>query len=179
MIVVMVDKMLKTQIVECASVVKWAFSDTIREAFTSFFLWEIVHSAINRMGKQVEKVRAEYANMQERLKKSSLDPDSVQSEISEEELEQKLTTLNSLKRQQKDLFFLVVDRFVERLTQHLNNSSALSQVKIEEGAKVPFADGPHFYKWALERFEDVILSVIITYIIIFTTYLCTINSIVI
>ena len=39
MIVVMVDKMLKTQIVECASVIKWIFSDSLKDEFNSNYLW--------------------------------------------------------------------------------------------------------------------------------------------
>lgn len=151
----MVDKMLKTQIIECSAVVKWAFSDVMSADFTSFFLWEIVHSAMGRMGKQVDKVRSEYEQLHERFRKSSLDPDSVQSEISEEELESKLTSLNTLRAQQKDLFFLLIERFVDRLTRHLT----MPVIKVEAGEKA-VSDGPFFLKWTIERFEDLILTVI-------------------
>lgn len=165
MIVVMVDKMLKTQIVDCPSVVKWIFSDAMHGEFTNFFVWEIMHSTVNRMGKQVEKVRGEYAQLHERFKKSSLDPESVQSEISEEELEHKLASLNTLRGQQKDLFFSIIDRFIDKLTRHLNaqptsNNNALPNVKLEEGVEIkPVDDGPYYYKWSVERFEDLILTV--------------------
>lgn len=155
----MVDKMLKTQIVDCPSVVKWIFSDAMRVEFTSFFVWEIFHSTLNRMRKQVEKVRAEYNQLAERFKKSSLDPESVQSEISEEELEHKQASLNTLLAQQKELFFLAIDKFVEKLTRHLNAPAALPNVKVEDGEKLA-GEGPYFYKWAVERMEDVILTVI-------------------
>lgn len=77
MVVVMVDKFLKTQIVECSSVIKWVFSDDMKPYFSSFYLWEIIHSTVNRMGKQVDKVKNEYNQLNERYKKSSLEPDSV------------------------------------------------------------------------------------------------------
>jgi hypothetical protein len=73
MIVVIVDKMLKTQIVECSSVVKWVFSDGMRTELTSFYVWEILHSTINRMSKQVDKLRTEYNELDAKFKKSSLD----------------------------------------------------------------------------------------------------------
>lgn len=150
--------MLKTQIVECPSVVKWIFSDSMRGEFTSFFVWEIMHSAVHRMGKQVDKVRSEYEQLHDRFKKTSLDPESVQSEISEEELEHKLASLNTLRSQQKDLFFLLIEKFVEKLTRHLSAPPAVPNLKVEEGEKMA-GDGPFFYKWSIERFEDVILTV--------------------
>jgi len=105
------------------------------------------------MGKQVDKVRSEYTQLQEKLKKSSLDPESVQSEISEEELEQKLASLNSLKSQQKELYFLLIERFVYKLGAHLNPIN----IKQEDGVKM-CGESPHFFKWASERFEDILLT---------------------
>lgn len=139
--------------------VKWVFSDSMRDEFTSFYVWEILHSTVNRMGKQVDKVQNEYNQLTEKFKKSSLDPESVQMEISEEEIELKLGSLNSLRTQQKELFFLIIDRFVDKLTRHLVAPS----VKVEDGEKMA-GDGPYFFKWVVERFEDVILTVIILFL---------------
>jgi nuclear cap-binding protein subunit 1 len=75
MMVVMVDKMLKTQIVECASVAKWIFSDDMRQDLTSFYVWEILHSTISRMSKQVDKVKNEYNQLSDKFRKSTLDSD--------------------------------------------------------------------------------------------------------
>lgn len=75
MMVVMVDKMLKTQIVECASVAKWIFSDDMRQDLTSFYVWEILHSTISRMSKQVDKVKNEYNQLNDKFRKSTLDSD--------------------------------------------------------------------------------------------------------
>ena len=77
MIVVIVDKMLKTQIVECSSVVKWVFSNEMRVELTSFYVWEILHSTINRMSKQVDKLRLEFNELSEKLKKKTIDTDDV------------------------------------------------------------------------------------------------------
>lgn len=169
MVVVMVDKFLKTQIVECSSVIKWVFSDDMKPYFSSFYLWEIIHSTVNRMGKQVDKVKNEYNQLNERYKKSSLEPDSVfisishnpynsiqafnsivnlknqvHGEITEEEIDQKLATLNTLRDQQKELFYLIIERFVTRLNDSLANP--------EERAS-------HLHKWSIERFEDILLTV--------------------
>ena len=77
MMIVIVDKMLKTQIVDCSSIVKWIFSSEMRGEITSFYVWEILNSTINRMCQQVQKLQNEYTELNEKYKKSSLDPDSV------------------------------------------------------------------------------------------------------
>ena len=40
---VVVDKMLKTQIVECCAVANWLFSRDMAQEFTRSFVWEILH----------------------------------------------------------------------------------------------------------------------------------------
>ena len=79
--VVMVDKMLKTQIVDCASVAKWIFSESMQNDLTSFYVWEILNSTINRMSQQVHKLQHEYNQLTEKFKKSGLEPDMVSQAI--------------------------------------------------------------------------------------------------
>jgi hypothetical protein len=69
--------MLKTQIVECSSVIKWIFSDEMKHDFCSFYIWEIMHSTINRMSKQVDKVKSEYDQLIEKSKKSTLESEAL------------------------------------------------------------------------------------------------------
>jgi hypothetical protein len=77
MMIVLVDKMLKTQIVECSSVIKWIFSDEMKGDLCSFYIWEIMHSTINRMSKQVDKVKNEYEQLSEKFKKSALESEAL------------------------------------------------------------------------------------------------------
>jgi nuclear cap-binding protein subunit 1 len=51
MLVVLIDKLLKTQIVECAAVANWVFSKEMVPEFTKCYIWEIVHLTI-RYGKK-------------------------------------------------------------------------------------------------------------------------------
>ncbi len=44
--VMLVDKMLKTQIVECAAVANWIFSREMLGEFTKGYVWEILHLTI-------------------------------------------------------------------------------------------------------------------------------------
>lgn len=56
MIVVIVDKLLKTQIVECSTVANWVFSKKMGGEFTKMYLWEILHLTIKKMNKHVSKL---------------------------------------------------------------------------------------------------------------------------
>lgn len=73
MMVVMVDKMLKTQIVRCSSVANWIFCDAIKQALTKFYFQEILHSNVNRMSKQVDKLQNDYNKLSEKYRKPAMD----------------------------------------------------------------------------------------------------------
>jgi hypothetical protein len=77
MLVVMVDKMLKTQIVECASVANWIFCDAMKEDLTCFYVWEILNATVNRMSKQVDKLHHEYTELDQKYRRSTLDLEAV------------------------------------------------------------------------------------------------------
>lgn len=53
MMCVLVDKLLKTQIVECSAVATWVFSKEMNSEFTKLYLWEILHLTIKKMNKHV------------------------------------------------------------------------------------------------------------------------------
>lgn len=56
MMVVLVDKMLKTQIVECSAVATWIFSKEMTGEFTKLYIWEVLHLTIKKMNKHVGKL---------------------------------------------------------------------------------------------------------------------------
>lgn len=56
MMCVLVDKLLKTQIVECSAVATWIFSKEMNSEFTKMYLWEILHLTIKKMNKHVIKL---------------------------------------------------------------------------------------------------------------------------
>lgn len=56
MVCVLVDKMLKTQIVECSAVATWLFSKEMASYFTHSYLWEVLHLTIDKMNKHVSKL---------------------------------------------------------------------------------------------------------------------------
>ena len=58
MMVMMVDKYLRTQIVQCAAVANWIFSKDMLPEFTKNYVWEILHATIRKMNKHVAKVHS-------------------------------------------------------------------------------------------------------------------------
>lgn len=56
MLCVLVDKLLKTQVVECSAVATWIFSKEMNNDFTKMYLWEILHLTIKKMNKHVIKL---------------------------------------------------------------------------------------------------------------------------
>ena len=75
------------------------------------------------------------------------------SEITEEEIEMKLQTLNTLKEQQQKLFHIIIERLIEIVNDHFKNG----EVTTEEGERP--ARSVHWIKWVGERFESVLLNV--------------------
>jgi len=155
MMVVMVDKMLKTQIVRCSSVANWIFCDAMKQDLTKFYCWEILHSTVNRMSKQVDKLQNDYNQLSEKYRKPAMD-ESINNDITEDELDLKLSTLNSLREQQKELFSIVIKRFIVIITEHLNKSNIKTEMSETETASIETST--HWIKWIGERFEDFLIT---------------------
>ncbi|CAF0954661.1 unnamed protein product [Adineta steineri] len=67
MMVVLVDKLVKTQIVECSAVANWIFSSELGSELTNFYVWEILSSTIEKMNRQVEKHHNELLDLGRQL----------------------------------------------------------------------------------------------------------------
>lgn len=67
MMVVLVDKLVKTQIVECSAVANWIFSSELSSELTNFYVWEILTSTIEKMNRQVDKYHNELLDLRRQL----------------------------------------------------------------------------------------------------------------
>lgn len=88
MMVVLVDKLVKTQIVECSAVANWIFSSEVGSELTNFYLWEILTSTIEKMNRQVEKYQNEINDLRRQLNLSA----AVSSMISNNNVSQPTTS---------------------------------------------------------------------------------------
>lgn len=68
-----------------------------------------------------------------------------------------MSTLNSLREQQKELFSIVIKRFIVIITEHLNKSNIKTEMSETETASIETST--HWIKWIGERFEDFLITV--------------------
>merc|ERR1712223_1899570 len=73
MMVVLVDKLLKTQIVECSAVANWIFSKEMVSEFTKGYSWEMLHLTIRKMNKHVNKLSKEASEARRMIEESDSD----------------------------------------------------------------------------------------------------------
>ncbi|XP_072015852.1 nuclear cap-binding protein subunit 1-like [Amphiura filiformis] len=125
MIFVLVDKMLRTQIVTCPAVVNWIFSPYMAEDFTKLFTWEILHATLRKMSKHVVKIAKELENTKEKLAKKNKEDDSGEDDDfyaiapSEAQVERLQESLETAQSEQKNLFLIIFQRFIMILTEHI------------------------------------------------------------
>ncbi|KAM4809404.1 nuclear cap-binding protein subunit 1 isoform 2-T2 [Rhinophrynus dorsalis] len=153
MIAVLVDKMIRTQIVNCAAVANWIFSPELSRDFTRLYIWEILHSTIRKMNKHVQKIQKELEDAKQRLAKQrkrrdSDDNDSDRKEGSlEEQIERLQEKVESAQSEQKNLFLVIFQRFIMILTEHL--------VRCETGGIDVITP---WYKNCIERLQQIFLQ---------------------
>ncbi|KAM9641868.1 nuclear cap-binding protein subunit 1 isoform 2-T2 [Trichechus inunguis] len=155
MIAVLVDKMIRTQIVDCAAVANWIFSSELSRDFTRLFVWEILHSTIRKMSKHVLKIQKELEEAKEKLArqhKRRSDDDDRSSDRKDGALEEQIERLQekveSAQSEQKNLFLVIFQRFIMILTEHL--------VRCEtDGTNVLTP----WYKNCIERLQQIFLQV--------------------
>ncbi|XP_045775416.1 nuclear cap-binding protein subunit 1 [Maniola jurtina] len=157
MVCVLVDKMLKTQIVECSAVATWLFSKEMAPYFTRGALWEILHLTIDKMNKHVTKLSKELQEAREALARADSSSSESEDESgskkkkdhdkpTEEAVERMEERLEMAHTDQKRLFLIVFQRFIMILSEHL--------VRADTDARDPHT---HWYKATLARLRQVFL----------------------
>lgn len=162
MMLMLVDKMLKTQIVECSAVANWIFSKEMTGEFTKLYLWEILHLTIRKMNKHVIKLGGELSDAREKLARAESSSSSSEDEDSgpskkkqddsekptEEMVERMEEKLEAAQADQKNLFLIIFQRFIMILTEHLVRSDT-------DGRDY----NTHWYRWTIGRLQQVFLAV--------------------
>lgn len=124
MIFVLVDKMLRTQIVTCPAVVNWLFSPHMADDFTKLYVWEILHATLRKMDKHVTRIGNELTEAKERMEKKNKDDDSGDDDYyaiapTEAQIERLQESLETGQSEQKNLFLIIFQRFIMILTEHI------------------------------------------------------------
>lgn len=168
MMCVLIDKMLKTQIIECSAVANWIFSKEMSGEFTKLYLWEILHLTIRKMSKHVSRLGRELAEARERLRHAESDSDESEDgdgegnnnsskhavsgvgddheKPSEDMVDRMEERLEAAQADQKNLFLIIFQRFIMILSEHL--------VRCDTDGR---DFNTHWYKWTIGRLQQVFL----------------------
>ena len=133
MLVVLTDKLLKTGVVECASVANWVFSKEMVGEFTKCYIWEVVNITIRKMNKHVTKLSKEASEARRMIEDSESESSDSEGEEggkrrgrnrggekpSEEAVEKLEEKLEAAQADQKNLFLIIFQRFIMILSEHL------------------------------------------------------------
>ncbi|PIO53573.1 MIF4G like protein, partial [Teladorsagia circumcincta] len=66
-IVILVDKMLKMQILDCGVVISWIFSENLRSETDRQWVWEVLNTALERLSRHIHKVAHDVDILQKRV----------------------------------------------------------------------------------------------------------------
>uniref|UniRef100_A0A2P2I8S7 Nuclear cap-binding protein subunit 1 n=3 Tax=Hirondellea gigas TaxID=1518452 RepID=A0A2P2I8S7_9CRUS len=145
MMVVLIDKFLRTKVVQCATVANWIFSKEMTEDFTRSYVWEILHSTIRKMSKHVARLQKEMLDSRDSRRRrrgagaggastrrasdesdsesnNSSDEENSRPRPTEEEIEGMEEKLETAQSDQKNLFLIIFQRFIMLLSEHLVRS---------------------------------------------------------
>ncbi|CAG5088532.1 Oidioi.mRNA.OKI2018_I69.PAR.g11876.t2.cds [Oikopleura dioica] len=173
MIVVLIDKCIRAQIVDPASVAQWIFSVEMSSNFQRYFVWEILHGTISKMKSHVDRVTDEYESIKSRLHQASIKleegteaaetQDMMDSYAafapSESEVETFREKLENAKVEQKNLFLVIFQRFIGVISEHV----AKHGLPIEEDEMMDTqetlvqAKNRHWLQCTCERLQEVFL----------------------
>ncbi|XP_065210037.1 nuclear cap-binding protein subunit 1 [Planococcus citri] len=155
MLIVLIDKLLKNQILDCSSVANWIFSKEMSSEFTKLYVWEILYLTINKMSKHVNRLTKELTEMREKVGHTNGSSDSEDEEpqikteekITEEMVEKMEEKLESAQGDQKNLFLIIFQRFIMILGEHL--------VRCDTDG---ISHENYWYKWTIGRLQQVFLA---------------------
>ncbi|GAV02103.1 hypothetical protein RvY_12708 [Ramazzottius varieornatus] len=114
-IIVLIDRLLRMQLVDATSVVNWIFSPEMSMYFSDHHVWEILQQTIHRVSTLVQKSQSELNEARARSKEAA-DAEVVREEDAVEALEEALDRSLS---QQKSMFLVIFQRFVMAFTDYL------------------------------------------------------------
>uniref|UniRef100_A0A0R3PMY3 Nuclear cap-binding protein subunit 1 n=1 Tax=Angiostrongylus costaricensis TaxID=334426 RepID=A0A0R3PMY3_ANGCS len=112
-LIILVDKMLKMQILDCGVVISWIFSGSLRSETHKQWKWEVLNTALERLSRHIHKVAHDVQILQKRVKHQRIGGDDEMDDMDvktreQEELEQQKEKLENLKDFQKSLFLDVL-----------------------------------------------------------------------
>ena len=132
MMLLLTDKLLKTEIVTVTAVMSWLFSSEMHEDLHCLYIWEIFHVTLKRMegyllATRQSFLKAEQDQQKKKKKKEDSDNESdSDSSDSDSDIEEAKEKHEMAEQMHKSLFFIIFKRFVEIMTDHLTREKTIN-----------------------------------------------------
>ena len=135
MMLLLTDKLLKTETVSVTAVMTWIFSSEMQSDLHCLYVWEIFHVTLKRMEgyllatrQSFLKAEQDQARKKKKKMKDSDDDDSDDSESSDSDsdIDEAREKHESAEQIHKSLFLIIFRRFVEIMTDHLTREKTIN-----------------------------------------------------
>ncbi|EDV26456.1 uncharacterized protein TRIADDRAFT_54475 [Trichoplax adhaerens] len=117
----LLDKMLRLEIIEPSSVINWLLSRDMLGSFQRFFVWNIVHHCLRKCSKRLRIAKRELQDVKEKFSACSNSEDTTDEERSK--LSNAVDNLSdevyNAYQKQKEVFLILFQRFIIILNDHL------------------------------------------------------------
>ncbi|KAG2227596.1 hypothetical protein INT45_002281, partial [Circinella minor] len=132
---ILLDKLLNYRVIDPTSVITWAFEQQQLEHAERSFVWEILQNTLNKVVTRVAQVKAKLEGCQQMHQENEAKrANEALTEMAQAEAQQEQDTLrlmeNSLStvtREQKEVFIVAYQKFVQILQEKLTSSSTGSE----------------------------------------------------
>jgi len=164
MLLIVIDKMVKLQYIQCSTVVNWIFSKEMEAEFLNYSTWDLLHNTLKKMMKHKAKVKKDLEDAHEKLdvlidkakkeeqrhhsddEEDKYDMTQMEIERRQEEIEELTEKVETAKKDQKELFLIVFQRFTMIISEHIAECE-------REGRVVATS----WYRYTLQRLQEIFL----------------------
>ncbi|KAG2179839.1 hypothetical protein INT43_003625 [Umbelopsis isabellina] len=128
---VLLDKFMNYRIIDPTSIISWIFENEQSEQVGRSYLWEILHVTLNKVINRAQHVQTKLNGFKDTHSKNEVARRDSISESVEAERQQELTAIQSVEssletvtREQKEVFMVVLQKFVQSLQDMYSNFQA-------------------------------------------------------
>jgi len=124
-IIIMMDRLMTYRVIDNTSIINWIFSTEEQANFTKGYIWDILRNTISKTLARTETVKDELKAAEETWDR--IPKDEQNENIPEfRRIKDRRASLDTVLREQKELFLIVFQRFVMCLNEYLGNESNAS-----------------------------------------------------
>eukprot|EP00794_Sanderia_malayensis_P009859 gene9859-10869_t len=162
---IVIDKLIRLQVINCSTVINWIFSKEMSQEFMRCYVWQILHSTLKKMIKHKNKASKDLKDAKEKLSRliekakrhddssSESDEDSEKGSLNQEisnkesDVEKLREKVEKAEIEQKELFLILFQRFIMVLTDHTVQCEQQQTSKLTS-----------WFRFTLQRLQEIFLT---------------------